>query len=230
MNGEALKHARLSKHWTQGKAAEAVGVTQAYWSMLETGSRIVSKAFARKALEVMDFPPTALPLLVKNPSQSTSAVRDYSADLAALGYPGFAYLGARPPKNPAQVLLDALNEANLDARVAEAMPWLALIFIDMDWEWLLRNAKLNDVQNRLGFTISLAEEIAQSRNDSSRARKFGPLLDALERARLAREDTFCHESMTQSERAWLRTHRSGLASHWNLLTDMEIKHLAYARS
>jgi len=50
----------------------------------------------------------------------------------------------------------------------------------------------------------------------------------LERARLAREDTFCHDSMTQAERAWLREHRSPAAAHWNLLTDMKGEHLAYA--
>jgi hypothetical protein len=34
--------------------------------------------------------------------------------------------------------------------------------------------------------------------------------------------------MTQTERAWLREHRSPAAAHWNLLTDMKEEHLAYA--
>jgi hypothetical protein len=41
-------------------------------------------------------------------------------------------------------LLDALNESNLDARVAEALPRLPLAYGDMDWGWLVRNAKLAD--------------------------------------------------------------------------------------
>ena len=41
------------------------------------------------------------------------------------------------------------------------------------------------------------------------------------KSRLAPEDTFCHDSMTQAERVWLREHRSPTAAHWNLLTDMK---------
>jgi hypothetical protein len=53
-------------------------------------------------------------------------------------------------------------------------------------------------------------------------------LEVLERARLAREDTSCHDSMTQVERTWLREHRSPAAAYWNLLTDIKGEHLAYA--
>ena len=130
-------------------------------------------------------------------------------------------------RNPAAVLLDALNEPNLDARVAEGLPWLALTYVDLDWDWLVRNAKLQDRQNRLGFAVSLASEVAEAKRESEKARKLGRWLNMLERARLAREDTFCHDSMTKAEREWLRDHRSPVAGHWNLLTDMEGKHLAY---
>jgi len=230
MDGKTLKIARQTKNWTQKDAAHALGVTQAYLSMLETGHRDVSKGLASKALKVLDLPPTALPLQSPTGSPTSSSGHDYGADLAALGYPGFAYLRTKVQRNPAGVLLHALNEPNLDARVAEGLPWLALTYVDMDWDWLLRNAKVSDVQNRLGFAISLAREVAEGKNDSNRAEKLGGRLEVLERARLAREDTFCHDSMTQTERAWLRQHRSRTARHWNLLTDMEGKHLAYAHS
>jgi transcriptional regulator with XRE-family HTH domain len=230
MDGKTLKEARQTKNWTQKDAARALGVTQAYLSMLETGRRVVSKPCARKALKVLDLPPTALPLQSPTVGPTSPGRRDFGADLAALGYPGFAYLRTRVRRNPAGVLLDALQEPNLDARVAEGLPWLALTYVEMDWEWLLRNAKVSDVQNRLGFAVSLAREVAEGRSDSDRAQKLRGCLEALERARLAREDTFCHDSMTQAERAWLRKHRSATASHWNLLTDMEGKHLAYACS
>jgi transcriptional regulator with XRE-family HTH domain len=228
MDGKALKAARQAKNWTQKDAAHALGVTQAYLSMLETGYRAVSKSLARKALKVLDLPPTALPLQSPTGGPTFSSGYDYGADLAALGYPGFAYLRSKLRKNPAGVLLSALSEPNLDARVAEGLPWLALTYVDMDWDWLVRNVKLSDVQNRLGFAVSLAREVAEGKNDTDRAEKLGGLLQALERARLAREDTFCHDSMTQTERSWLRQHRSRTARHWNLLTDMEGKHLAYA--
>lgn len=230
MHGKTLKEARQSKNWTQKEAAQALGITQAYLSMLETERRAVSKLFARKALKVLDLPPTALPLQSPTVRPTSAGRRDFSADLGVLGYPGFAYRRTRVRRNPASVLLDALNEPNLDTRVAEGLPWLALTYVDMDWEWLVRNAKVSDVQNRLGFAVSLAAEVAEGRNDSDRAQKLRGYLGTLERALLAREDTFCHDSMTQAERTWLREHRCATASHWNLLTDMEGKHLAYARS
>jgi len=230
MDGETLKEARLTKKWTQKDAARVLGVTQAYLSMLETGHRAVSKGLARKALKVLDLPPTALPFESLTGSRTSSGRHDYSVELGALGYPGFAYLKTKMRRNPAGVLLHALNEPNLDARVAEGLPWLALTYVDMDWDWLVRNAKVNDVQNRLGFAVSLAKEVAEGRNDSNRVEKLGGCLQVLERARLVREDTFCHDSMTQAERTWLRQHRSRSARHWNLLTDMEGKHLAYAHA
>jgi transcriptional regulator with XRE-family HTH domain len=223
-----LKQARLEKNWTQDEAAQALGVTQAYLSMLEHGRRALSEPFVRKALKVLKLPPTALPL-----RSETATLRvllgkhDFSTELAALGYPGFSYLRIKVRRNPAEVLLDALNEPNLDARVAEALPWLAWNYVDMDWDWLVRNAKLHDRQNRLAFTVSLASEVAEGKNDIDRTKKFQGQLETLESARLAREDTFCHDSMTQVERVWLREHRSPIAAHWNLLTDMKGEHLAY---
>jgi transcriptional regulator with XRE-family HTH domain len=214
---------------TQTDAARALGVTQAYLSMLETGSRAISKSFVRRALRVLDLSPTALPLpLPAGRAAIFAGKHDFGADLAALGYPEFAYLGTKVRRNPAGVLLDALNQPDLDARVAEGLPWLALTYVDMDWDWLVRNAKLEDRQNRLGFAVSLASEVAEGRGDVRRTRKLQDCLEVLDRSRLAREDTFCHDSLTQVERAWLRDHRSAVASHWNLLTDMEGKHLGYA--
>ena len=227
MDGKALREARRTKNWTQTDAAKALGVTQAYLSMIESGSRVLSKRLGRKALKVFDLPPTAWPLQFGTSMSSPPRKHDFGAELAALGYPGFAYLRTRVRRNPAAVLLDALNEPNLDARVAEGLPWLALTYVDLDWDWLVRNAKLQDRQNRLGFAVSLASEVAEAKRESEKARKLGRWLDMLERARLAREDTFCHDSMTKAEREWLRDHRSPVASHWNLLTDMEGKHLAY---
>ena len=158
----------------------------------------------------------------------TSRKLDCSAELGALGYPGFSYHPARSRHNPAEVLFSALNEPDLDARVVEGLPWLALTYMDMDWGWLVRNAKLHDRQNRLGFTVSLAREVAEAKHDNQRALELQQRAQVLEGSRLAREDTFCHDSMTEAERAWLRQNRSPLAEHWNLLTDLKEEHLAYA--
>jgi transcriptional regulator with XRE-family HTH domain len=228
MDGNTLKEARLEKNWTQEKAALALDVTQAYLSMLEKGHRPVSDRLVRRAVRVLNLSPTALPLRSKEVEMRVSSQkRDFSAELSALGYPGFAYLRVKRRRNPAEVLLEALNEQNLDARVAEGLPWLALTYVGMDWDWLVRNAKVRDRQNRLGFAVSLAADVADGKDDKERARQLRRSLEVLEGARLAREDTFCHDSMTQAERAWLREHRSPAAAHWNLLTDMKGEHLAY---
>jgi len=44
-----------------------------------------------------------------------------------------------------------------------------MTYVDMDWVWLVRNAKVNDRQNRLGFTVSLASEVSKGRKESERA-------------------------------------------------------------
>ena len=231
MDGMALREARLGRKWTQQQAAQALGVTQAYWSMMEKGRRVVPESLVHKALSALRLPATALPL----PSESEldrvwNKRHDFSAELGALGYPGFAYLGKKAKVNPALLLFDALNEPDLDSRVAEGLPWLALTYADMDWNWLVRNAKVHDRQNRLGFTVSLAAEVGESDSvsDSDRVRKLRACLRSLEGARLAGENTFCHDSMTNAERTWLREHRTPVAAHWNLVTDLRKEHLAYA--
>jgi len=51
----------------------------------------------------------------------------------------------------------------------------------------------------------------------------------LDRSRLVKEDTLCHDGMTQAERNWLRTNRPEEAKHWNLLTDMKAANLAHGQ-
>ncbi len=226
MNGTMLRDARLRKKWTQRDAALALGVTQAYLSMLEKGHRAVSDRLLLKTQKVLNLPPTVLPLQPEEETMSATLRKlDFSAELGALGYPAFSYHRARRRHNPAEVLFRALNEPDLDARVAEGLPWLALAYMDMDWDWLVRNARLHDRQNRLGFTVSLARYVAEAKHDDRRAQELEARAQVLEGSRLAREDTFCHDSMTGAERAWLRQNRSPLAEHWNLLTDMKGEHL-----
>jgi hypothetical protein len=199
--------------------------------MMEKGQRAVPEDFVRKALKALKLSPAALPLPPDNDLEKARLMRhDFGAELGALGYPGFAYLGRKAKVNPALLLFDALNERDLDSRVAEGLPWLALTYADMDWNWLVRNAKVHDRQNRLGFAVSLAAEVAESDpvSDRDKARKLRECLRGLETARLAAEDTFCHDSMTNAERVWLREHRSPVAAHWNLVTDLRKEHLAYA--
>jgi transcriptional regulator with XRE-family HTH domain len=226
MTGADLKSARQKAGCTQAKAAAKLGLTQAYLSMLEAGHRPLTSDLATQARKVFDFPPTVLPLETKE--AQTLGESELRSDLGALGYPGFSYLRGKPTRNPVQLLFYALNQPDLDTRLVEALPWLTYTYTDMNWDWLVSNVKLHDRQNRLGFVVALAGELAQKAGDSRRSEVLTDNLAWLDRSRLVQEDTLCHDSMTKAERKWLRQNRPPEAKHWNLLTDLDVRHLAYA--
>jgi hypothetical protein len=125
-------------------------------------------------------------------------------------------------------MLSALKFENLDTRLAEALPWVLLKHPDLNWEWLVRAAKVNDLQNKLGFVTSVARRLAEKLGKHETVSLLGEQESTLERSRLAREDTLCHDSLTQSERRWLQSNRSDEAKHWNLLTDLTPENLSHA--
>ena len=231
MTGGDLRNARKRRGWTQEQAAKKLGMTQAYLSMLESGRRALSRPATARVLRRLDIPPTALPLQEElNWSASPNdLLRD---EFAALGYPGFSYLHRNRAvrHNPAQVLFTALNEPDLDMRVVEGLPWLAFTFTDLDWHWLVRNVKLHDRQNRLGFTVTLAKELAQKAEDQGRSKSLSHNESLLQSSLLAKEDTYCHDSLTNAERYWLREHRSPEAQKWNILSDLNVEQLTHATS
>jgi transcriptional regulator with XRE-family HTH domain len=227
MKGQDLKFARLAKKWTQQRAARFLGVSQGYVSLLEREHRAVPGRLVPKLLRAYEVPPATLPVFLSGPKSNRGA-EQYAESLGALGYPGFSYLKGRVDRNPAGLLLDALMESDLDSRVAEGLPWVAFTFTDLDWDWSVKTAKLNDVQNRLGFVVMLARRLAEKTNLQTKVAVLADRESGLERSRLAREDTFCHESLTEAERRWLRKNRSAEAQHWNLLTDLSLETLTYA--
>jgi len=150
--------------------------------------------------------------------------------LARLGYPPLAYRrksGER--RNPGELLLMALSADNLDPRLAEALPWLLLKFEGLDGEKLVMHAKSKELQNRFGFTVSLARRVAKLNSEfRHREDELQQLEKSLEPSRLAREDTYGRKEKSERMRAWLRENRSADAEHWNLLTDLKPEHLPYA--
>jgi transcriptional regulator with XRE-family HTH domain len=226
MTGADLKVARQKAKWTQQQAATKLGLTQAYLSMLERNHRPVTSKLAARSHKVFELPPTLLPF---GPERDLSLSTDdeLKSDLGALGYPGFSYLSEKPKRNPAQLLLCSLDRSDLDRRVVEALPWLTCKYVDMDWEWLIGNAKLRDRQNRLGFVVGLAKELADKSGEERSSKKLYEKKSALEHSRLMHEDTLCHESMTNAEREWLQKNRPPEARHWNLLTDLHVRHLPH---
>jgi hypothetical protein len=201
-------------------------VSQAYLALLERGRRPVTPPLGSKFVKLYRLGPAALPL------ESGSIDKWHSSSLAgalaSLGYPGFRQLRGALRKNPAVVLLAAIVASEVEVRVIEALPWLAVEYSDLNWEWLIREAKLRDVQNRLGFVVTLARQVAEKWGDASAASRLREVEEVLDRARLVREDTLCQASLSEAERRWLRRTRPVEASHWNLLTDLTAQFLPYA--
>lgn len=225
MKPQELKLARLVKGWTQTQAAQRLGMTQAYLNFLENGKRRLTPKLVSRVASAYGLSPDAVPFSFHYEPSSTDNQR-LAELLAKLGYPGFAYLRSRTPReNPAEVLLTALYQENLDGRVAEALPWVALRYAKPD-SWLVENARKFNLQNRLGFIVSLAKRTAENRNNP-RVASLNSLTDFLNESRLVKEDAFYRKPRTESERNWLRENRTRDAEHWNLLTDMKPEHLQY---
>jgi transcriptional regulator with XRE-family HTH domain len=228
---KTLKAARTRRNWTEAEAAQRMGVSQSYLAMLEQGQRRVTSRLVHKFKAVYGLSPTVLPTSeVFEPRLSVTS-EEFAKEVSALGYPGFAYLKARVrERNPAEVLLEALTQDSLEPRVVESLPWLLLQYWDMDLVWLVKQAKGNNLQNRLGFVDSLAKRVSErsSPANEERNRTLTDLANTLENSRLAREDTFLKRVNTDVEREWLRQNRSEEAKHWNLLTSWRPEHLSYA--
>jgi len=195
---------RKRNNLTQVDAAALLGVSQPYLSLLESGARPVSRKL-RGRLRLVPG---------RAPHSTDDRLR---AQLSALGYPGFAHVDAeRPAPEPGVLLLDALSQPTLDARVAEALPWVTRRYAaELDWAWLVRQAKLRNLQNRLGFLTDLA--LASNRG-APREAAMSRARDELDAARLLAEATFCWDSMPVATRLWMRKHRSPQAAHWNVVT------------
>jgi hypothetical protein len=152
--------------------------------------------------------------------------------LASLGYPGFQSMRAGWSRNPVQVLLDCLGQENLEARLTEALPWLLTAYGDMgetNMVWLVEQARLRNLTNRLGFLVTLAKGVLLRKGEttSDRYNSLTALETKLSESRLAKEDTLC-QTLSPKEQQWLRETRPQSAEFWHLLTDWRPEHLQYA--
>lgn len=221
-----LRSARELAGLTQQRAAGLLGVSQAYLALIESGHRRVTNQFGFKMVDFYGLPATALPLEIGDLDAWDSA--SLAKAVADLGYSGFRHLRGGGKRNPAIVLLAAISRDDLEVRVIESLPWLVVEYHDLDWDWLTREAKLRDTQNRLGFVVALGRRVAERRNADAARSRLREVEEPLDRARLAREDTLCQRSLSEAERRWLRQERPTEARHWNLLTDLDTEHLPYA--
>ena len=220
-----MREARKARGWTQADLARELGVTQAYVSLLESHRRAVSRRLWRKLASALRLPASKLPV-----SSSTEPLpRDRVAGiLGTLGYPGFAHLGRKRALNPAELLVRTLRQKHVEARVVEALPWVLVRFPELDWNWLVLQAKQHDLQNRLGFVVTIARELAEREHKLSPATVLRKWERVLEHSRLLKDDAFAGEALTNAERRWLQTNRSTEAAHWNVLSNVSAKTLARA--
>jgi hypothetical protein len=89
----------------------------------------------------------------------------------------------------------------------------------MPLDWLVREARARNLQNRLGFVVTLGQR-ATGRND------LQPLEQRLVDSKLVKEDSFCKQ-LNEPERHWLREHSSDEARQWHLLSDLRPDALRY---
>ncbi len=228
MTGQDLRDGRQKRGWTQQVAAAKLGVSQPYLALMERGERRVPARLARNAARLYGLSLTALPVESNWSDAPHCNEQDMAAYLAGLGYPGLAYLRPAKKRNPAEVLFAALSCDDLESRLTEALPWVVLEYPDLDWNWLVRAAKVQNLQNRLGFVTSMGRRLAEQDGKESVATALRQNELALDKARLVHEDTLCHASLSEAEKRWVREHRSAEAHHWNLLTDLSPEHLSYA--
>jgi transcriptional regulator with XRE-family HTH domain len=221
---EQLQAARHAAGLTQQQASERLDISQAYLALLERGRRPLTSDLEARLADVYNLGPLALPLRTDGLWDSSSL----AAGLASLGYPGFRQLDGTAVHNPATILLAATASCNVEVRVIEALPWLAVEYCNLNWEWLIREVKIRDVQNRLGFIVTLARQLTEKRNNVAATVKLCEIEATLDRARLVREDTLCQDSLSAAECRWLKKARPAEARHWNLLTDLSLDALRYA--
>ena len=203
-------------------------MSQSYLSMLENGKRRLTKTLARRAMNVFGMPATVLP--PSSPAQWDA--QELAQQLAALDYPGFAYLQAHrrtEKRNPAEVLLAALSDERLEARLVEALPWLLLRYWTVDQGWLVEQAKVRDLQNRLGFVATLARRLGEKADpvNVDRTRALSNLEATLGMSKLAKEDTLGKPPQSALERNWVLENRTEDAKNWNMLNNWRPEHFQY---
>ena len=225
MNIQQLIENRLIKGLEQQKAAELLGVSQPYLSLLENGKRKLTRKLAEKVVKVYELPPEKL-LLSEDWENLAEMSNDEIAEaVASLGYPKFSHLRKAAQMNPAQILFSALKKDDLDSRIAESLPWLVYTFHELDWDELTKYIKIFDLQNRLGFVVSLARQMAEKVKDDRKIAVLSAVETNLEKSRLFKEDVLSNESITNTERVFLKTNRSRQAKFWRVLSDLSVENL-----
>lgn len=223
--GQTLRQARLQRGLTQQQAAARLRISQPYLALLERDKRPLLAPLARKAMRVFELTATIVPCGEQRsrPATTDSLVRD----LGALGYPGFAYVRGSRVRNPAEVLMEALEQPELDARVVEALPWLLLRYPEMDRDWLVRGSRLRNLTNRLGFVVSLAMRVQEKQSNAVTRGGLADFERELSHGRLEADTTLGKPVSSVAQQEWIRQNRSAEAARWHVLSTLRPEHLQY---
>lgn len=225
--GEKLRAVRLDVGLTQLEAASRLGLRQPTLSRFESGRLWPTLRQFLRLAELYGVSPASLlgaddhnPLLPYRLPLGVSD-SDLVASLVGHGYLGLAGPKGLKPVLPAELtLLGLLAQPTLEPRVVEGLPWLLLNY-PMDRAYLGDVARLYNLQNRLGWTATVARQLAERAPARSAYRRrtnwLAELVAELERAQLAREDSLCHARLTERMKALLRQRRPEFSRRWNLL-------------
>lgn len=227
MNGELILKERISRNWEQLETAERLKVSQPYLSLIEAGKRPVTEKLARRAIHLFKLSPTALPVRDVSELQTKKSENLLASQLAGIGYVRFSHLRKSKKVNPAEILISALKLDDLESRIVEALPWLIYRFSEMDWLKIIKAAKISDAQNRLGYLVNLVFEKSKNDKDKIKQNLFNELLSILASSRLLREDSFKRQTLTESEKTWLKQNRPKNAKYWRVLTNLTVEHLTF---
>jgi hypothetical protein len=150
--------------------------------------------------------------------------------LGGLGYPGFLSLfseiEAEEGHDPAVVLMAALVCDRLDESLLEALPWLVLRYENLDWNWLVAEARRRAVQNRLGFVVSLALRAAAGSLGMERLTRLAAIEEELFACRLPRQESRWLR-VPPARRELLSARRSEEAAQWGVLSALRPDELRF---
>lgn len=139
--------------------------------------------------------------------------------LGALGYPGFVSLfseiEAEEGHDPAVVLMAALACDRLEDSVLEALPWLVLRYGNLDWNWLVAEARRRSVQNRLGFVVSLALRASAGSLGMEQLTRLAAIEEELFACRLPRQETRWLR-VPPAKREFIAARRGEEAAQWGV--------------
>ena len=207
MTGNRMQQFRQNSGWNQARLAARLGVAQAYVSMMEREDVRCRIAWRGGAICF-----SCRPRFCRCPDKGAGQTGRRGLDCRESRPVGISwfqvFVQARTKTASCRASSPGIGPPAARTEASEALAWLLLQFEDLDAAWLVGEAESPDLQNRLGFTVSLARNVAHhSPEFGHRSRSLKALEEKLKPSRLANEGTFGGGEMSQGMPAWVRKNR-----------------------